>query len=103
MKLLRAFLLIALCAVVSACGSKFKTYDGPEVTRILVYKESRTMYLMHRDTPLRGFAIDRGFQPVDHGAEMGPGRGGKADEQGEAKSLAVNGFPVHGFLLGRFR
>jgi hypothetical protein len=50
MKSFGPVLLLALCAILAACGSKFKTYDGPEVTRILVYKDSRTMYLMHHDT-----------------------------------------------------
>lgn len=74
MRVLRVFLLLALVGLVSACGSKFKTYDGPAVTRILVYKESRTMYLMHHDTALRGFNIDLGFQPVGPKAVEGDGK-----------------------------
>jgi murein L,D-transpeptidase YafK len=79
MKLLRVFLLLALCAVVSACGSKFRTYDGPEVTRILVYKENRTMYLMHNDVALRKFDIDLGFQPVGPKQFEGDGRTPEGD------------------------
>lgn len=79
MRLLRVFLLLCLCAFVSACGSKFKTYDGPEVTRILVYKDSRTMYLMHHETVLKGYAIDLGFQPVGPKEVSGDGKTPEGD------------------------
>ncbi|HHS94867.1 MAG TPA: hypothetical protein ENK63_05990 [Rhodobacterales bacterium] len=46
-----------------ASCSKFKTYDGPEVTRVLVYKEARVMYLMHHDTALASYPINLGFAP----------------------------------------
>lgn len=61
---IRAALAVAAVLLVAACGSKFRTYDGPEVTRILVYKESRRLYLMHDDTALRAYMIDLGFAPV---------------------------------------
>jgi murein L,D-transpeptidase YafK len=79
MTLLRALLLLALCALLPACGSKFKTYDGPEVTRILVYKDSRRMYLMHHDTPLVGYTVDLGFQPEGPKAVEGDGRTPEGD------------------------
>lgn len=78
---IRAFFLIAACAIVAGCAgpSKFKTYDGPEVTRILVYKDSRTMYLMHHDTVLRHFPIDLGFNPVGPKQVEGDGRTPEGD------------------------
>jgi murein L,D-transpeptidase YafK len=79
MKLIRVVLLLALCALVSACGSKFRTYDGPEVTRILVYKDSRTMYLMHHDTALKVYDIDLGFQPDGPKAVEGDGKTPEGD------------------------
>jgi murein L,D-transpeptidase YafK len=79
MKLLRVVLLLALCALVSACGSKFRSYDGPEVTRILVYKENRRMYLMHHETALKVYEIDLGFQPVGPKAVEGDGRTPEGD------------------------
>lgn len=79
MKLIRVVLLLALCALVSACGSKFRTYDGPEVTRILVYKDSRTMYLMHHDTALKVYDIDLGFQPAGAKAVEGDGKTPEGD------------------------
>ncbi len=71
------FLVAGLLAVVmalSGCATKFKTYDGPEVTRVLVYKESRRMYLMHHDAVLRVFDFELGFAPAGHKVIEGDGR-----------------------------
>lgn len=56
------------------CSSKFKTYNGPEVTRVLIYKENRSMYLMHHDTALKKYEIGLGFQPDGHKLHEGDGR-----------------------------
>ncbi|WP_239113190.1 L,D-transpeptidase family protein [Shimia biformata] len=56
------------------CSSKFKTYNGPEVTRVLVYKENRSMYLMHHDKVLKKYDIGLGFQPSGHKQHEGDGR-----------------------------
>jgi murein L,D-transpeptidase YafK len=81
MKIIRAVFILAVCAIVASCGgpSKFKTYDGPEVTRILVYKDSRRMYLMHHDTPLKVYDIDLGFAPVGPKAVEGDGKTPEGD------------------------
>lgn len=70
---IRAILALAIAVGISGC-SKFKSYDGPEVTRILVYKSSRQMYLMHEETVLSSYAIDLGFAPVGHKQIEGDGR-----------------------------
>ena len=73
---MRAILLVLLVfgfVGLSSC-SKFKTYDGPEVTRVLVFKDARAMYLMHHDTVLESYAIDLGFAPVGHKEEQGDGK-----------------------------
>ena len=74
----RRFLLLALPLGMAACGrqepSKFKTYSGPPVTRVLVYKGSRRMYLMHFDRPLKGYDISLGFAPEGHKQFEGDGR-----------------------------
>jgi murein L,D-transpeptidase YafK len=82
MKIIRAVLILAVCAIVASCAappSKFKTYDGPEVTRILVYKESRRMYLMHHDVALKAYNIDLGFNPVGPKELEGDGRTPEGD------------------------
>ena len=57
----------------SSC-SKYKTYNGPEVTRVVVFKEARAMYLMHNDEVLKTFAFDLGFAPVGDKERYGDGR-----------------------------
>lgn len=54
--------LLAL-AVLSGCSSKFKRYDGPEVTRIVVLKSERQMFLLHDRQVLKAVRIDLGFEP----------------------------------------
>ena len=72
--ILRGALALALLAALGACSSKFRTYDGPEVTRIVVFKEERRMYLMHHDVALRGFDMALGFAPTGHKLTEGDGR-----------------------------
>ena len=69
-----ALAMLLASMALSGCATKFKTYDGPEVTRVLVYKSSRRMYLMHHDTPLAAYAFRLGFTPEGHKAEEGDGR-----------------------------
>jgi len=44
--------------------SKFRAYDGPDVTYVVVNKGKRDMYLFHHQTVLERFKIDLGFTPV---------------------------------------
>lgn len=71
---LRVLLVIAAALALPGCASKFRTYDGPEVTRIVVMKTDRRMYLMHHDAVLRDFRIDLGFAPDGHKQFEGDGR-----------------------------
>lgn len=79
MNFMRALMIFAAVALVTGCGSKIKTYDGPEVTRILVYKESRRMYLMHDGVALKAYDIDLGFAPVGDKKVEGDGRTPEGD------------------------
>lgn len=72
--MIRVFLAFFLVFGLSACASKFRTYDGPEVTRVIVSKEGRRMYLMHHDTVLTSYKIDLGFAPTGHKEFEGDGR-----------------------------
>ena len=71
--LLAAFSLLFL---LSACAeeSKFRTYDGPEVTRIEVLKSKRRLFLLHDDEVLRSYRIQLGFTPTGHKQRQGDGR-----------------------------
>lgn len=57
-----------------ACSSKFKTYSGPEVTRIQVFKEKRQLQLLHNATLLKAYPFELGFAPAGHKAFEGDGR-----------------------------
>ncbi|MDC0737712.1 L,D-transpeptidase family protein [Cognatishimia sp. SS12] len=67
-------MLVAVLGL-SACGDpKFPKYNGPEVTRILIFKEDRKMYLMHGDVALRQYDVGLGFAPQGHKQREGDGR-----------------------------
>ncbi|CUH66383.1 L,D-transpeptidase catalytic domain [Thalassovita autumnalis] len=70
-----AVLTVALMAL-AACssGSKFRSYHGPEVTRIIVQKSDRMMYLMHHDKVLKSFDIGLGFSPEGDKLREGDGK-----------------------------
>lgn len=63
MKPVKALLFLSLLVLLGGCASKFQTYDGPEVTRIVVMKQARRMYLYSGDTVLSEHKIDLGFAP----------------------------------------
>ena len=70
----RLFFLGLAAAALSACSSKFRSYSGPEVTRIVVFKEDRKMYLMHDESVLRSYDFEHGFAPVGHKVVEGDGK-----------------------------
>lgn len=71
--LLRWIPLLLIAALFSGCG-KFRSYSGPEVTRIVVFKESRRMYLLHEEEALRAFDIELGFEPEGDKEISGDGK-----------------------------
>ncbi|SNR36719.1 L,D-transpeptidase family protein [Puniceibacterium sediminis] len=70
------FLILALLALTLAgcADSKFKSYNGPAVTHVVVQKGARKMYLLHNDKVLRDFDIGLGFAPTGHKMVEGDGR-----------------------------
>jgi murein L,D-transpeptidase YafK len=60
----------------AGCGtpSKFRSYDGPPVTGIVVNKAARRMYLLSGNTALRAFDVQLGSHPVGHKMMEGDGR-----------------------------
>jgi len=63
MRIFKVVLVLLSLSILASCGSKFKTYNGPEVTRIFVYKEQRKMLLMHNSKILKSYDFDLGFAP----------------------------------------
>lgn len=67
------FLLVAALGL-AACGSKFRSYDGPEVTRIVLDKSDRKMWLIGGTEVLRDFDVDLGRVPEGPKAFEGDGK-----------------------------
>ena len=63
-----------MAGLLAACSSKFKTYRGPQVTRVVVQKGQRRVYLMHHDKVLKSYDMGLGFAPVGPKRFEGDGR-----------------------------
>ena len=74
MRIFKILILMIAVATLGACTSKFKTYNGPEVTRVLIFKEQRSLFLMHEDKVLKKYKIELGFAPEGHKVFEGDGR-----------------------------
>ena len=75
MRAVKTLVALSLVLVLAGCGgSKFRTYNGPEVTRIVVYKEDRKMLLMHHGEVLARHRIDLGFAPAGDKQFEGDGK-----------------------------
>ena len=71
----RRFALFGILATaLSACASKFQTYNGPEVTRVVVLKEKRKMYLLNGNRALKSYDIALGFAPDGDKTVEGDGK-----------------------------
>jgi len=75
MQAFRLITVLVLAAALAACApSKFKRYNGPEVTSVQVHKNSRRMYLLHHQTVLAAYDIALGFAPEGHKQFEGDGK-----------------------------
>lgn len=80
MQFFRLFLPLALLVVLTACApTKFRSYDGPEVTRVVVFKAERQMDLMHFGTVLKSYRVDLGQDPKGHKQREGDNRTPEGD------------------------
>ena len=70
----RAVLLGGFAAFLAGCASKFRTYSGPEVTRLRIYKAQRLLVLDGTERVLRTYPIGLGFAPEGHKQFEGDGR-----------------------------
>lgn len=62
---LKLILLAAAVALTASCGgSKFRSYDGPQVTAVVVHKAERRMFLLNGNQVLESFDIALGGNPV---------------------------------------
>lgn len=67
-------MLAASAAVTAGCSSKFQTYNGPEVTSIVVNKGARRMYLLHHQEVLKEYKFGLGFAPTGDKKVRGDGK-----------------------------
>ena len=74
MGMIRVALAILLVLGAAGCSSKFKMYEGPQVTQVQLFKGSRRLYLMHHDQVLAAYDVDLGFAPEGHKGQRGDGR-----------------------------
>lgn len=73
MRRLTLLILVLAGLALSAC-SKFKSYDGPEVTHVVVMKKDLKMALLHHDEVLKVYEIGLGFAPVGDKKIEGDGK-----------------------------
>ena len=74
MRVIRVLLMGVVALGLSACASKFRSHDGPEVTQVLIFKGQRMLHLMHHDEVLFSAEIELGFAPMGHKRIFGDGR-----------------------------
>lgn len=79
MRWLSMTLVALMLTGLAGCSSKFKSYDGPEVTRVLIYKENRKLYLMHGEDVLKTYDVGLGFAPDGDKTVRGDGRTPEGD------------------------
>ena len=70
----RLLLIGVIGASLSSCSSWFRPKELPEVTQIVVFKESRKLYLYSVDEAVRSYDIDLGFSPIGDKKIEGDGK-----------------------------
>ncbi len=72
---MRVFLLLMVMLGLAACApTKFKRYNGPEVTSVLVDKSDSKMLLFHQTKVLKAYNVDFGRAPEGHKQFEGDGK-----------------------------
>ena len=75
MRAFRILGILLLAITIAGCSkSKFRIYNGPEVTRVIVAKEERRLWLMHHDEVLESYPMELGFAPLGHKQFEGDGK-----------------------------
>ncbi|RMH43444.1 MAG: hypothetical protein D6688_09090 [Alphaproteobacteria bacterium] len=67
-------LAAATAVTLGGCAPVIPPYDGPEVTRLAVFKSSRRLYVFHDDAVLRAYDVALGFAPEGDKTAEGDGR-----------------------------
>lgn len=67
-------MIVGAAAGLAGCSAEPPKYTGPEVTRIQVFKEQRTLHLISDRNLLRSYKFELGFSPTGHKEQEGDGR-----------------------------
>lgn len=79
---LRAVIALVAISLLASCGgdssrpasNKFRAYQGPPVTQVVVKKADRRLYLVSGRRVLKAYQINLGNQPLGHKQFEGDGR-----------------------------
>ena len=74
MHIFRILLVVLAGLVLTACDSKFQTYNGPAVNMIEVHKSERKMYMLHDGQVVKTYDINLGGNPIGHKQFEGDGK-----------------------------
>ncbi|WP_090270915.1 L,D-transpeptidase family protein [Thalassovita taeanensis] len=74
MRIFRAVMIGVMLLGLAGCASKFQRYSGPEVTRVVVFKQDRKMHLLSNESALKSYDIGLGFAPSGHKSVEGDGK-----------------------------
>ncbi|MFV0492530.1 MAG: murein L,D-transpeptidase family protein [Pseudorhodobacter sp.] len=75
MRVLKIIVALSLTFLVASCGqSKFRSYNGPEVTQVIISKSDRRMYLLNDQKVLKSYDVGLGFAPEGHKQFEGDGK-----------------------------
>ena len=66
MHIFRILLVVLAGLVLTACDSKFQTYNGHAVNMIEVHKSERKMYMLHDGQVVKTYDINLGGNPIGH-------------------------------------
>lgn len=68
--------LVSVAGILSGCGgpSRFKTYNGPPVTQVVVNKSERRMMLLSGNKALKVYDVGLGNEPRGHKQFEGDGK-----------------------------
>jgi len=74
MNISRRLMMVGAALGLAGCATKIKSYNGPEVTRIQIFKGARVMQLIHHKAVLKAYKFELGFAPTGHKQIEGDGR-----------------------------
>lgn len=66
--------LLSVVLMTGCSSSKFKSYNGPSVTHVVVEKEARKLHLLSGSRVLKSYKVHLGFSPLGHKGIEGDGR-----------------------------